>query len=285
MRIVVLSDERMPSSVASTGGLSRSLWDLADGLAARGHTVTLVAAPGSAFERGTLLRWGAPLPDADVVLDGSHAHALSAGQPDAPIVNRIGDLECAWQPPNAVVASAFMQARYPAARILRTGVRDEAPARLPAADGTLVYMSGAVAHKGPGTAREVAAQAGMLLSEYGAGTLYGPVRGAEKWRALAGARALLHPSTLDAAPRLPLEAATVGTPTICLDGDGAQAHVAHCVSGFVCADAAEMVEAARDAGLLDRDRVRAWVLEEHAFEAMIDAYEAALARVAEGERW
>lgn len=287
MRLVVLSDDRLPSRPDATGGLSRSLWDLADGLAARGHTVTLVAAPGSVFPRGRLITWGAPAAtvEADAWLDGSHAHRLSQARPDLPVLNRIGDLECRWQPPNAVVASEFMQARYPAARLIRTGVRDEAPDGLPAPDGYLAYLSGEVAHKGPETARVVAQMARQPLRAYGERSEQGTVSGADKWHVLAGARALLHPSTIDAAPRLPLEAALVGTPTVCLDGDGAQAHVAHARTGFVCKDAGEMVEAVRDAALLDRRAIREWVLEEHAFDRMIDAYEAALASVADGERW
>ena len=77
----------------------------------------------------------------------------------------------------------------------------------------------------------------------------------------------------------------MGTPTICLDADGTQEHVAHCVSGFVCEDAGEMVEAVRDARLLGRAAIRAWALEEHSLDRMLNEYEAALARVAEGDRW
>src|SRR5690606_12600279 len=113
----------MPAGPDSPGGLSRSAWELAVGLAGLGHAVTLIAAPGSVpIPGGALLRWGAPLPDADAYLDYTHAHNLSFHKPDAPVVNCIGDLECGYTPPNAVVATGFMQRRYPTARRIRTGV-------------------------------------------------------------------------------------------------------------------------------------------------------------------
>lgn len=286
MRLVVLSDERMPAGPDSDGGMARSVWDLADGLAARGHDVTLVGAPGSVFERGTLLLRGAAIPPADAILDGTHAHALSANRPDLPVINRIGDRECAWQPPNMTTETRYMQAHYPAARIIPLGMRDEAAEHFRATPGAyLAFLALNVAHKGLETARQVAARAGIPLREHGSGTAGGVVHGEEKWAFLAGALAVLYPSAIDSSPRVPLEAALLGTPTICLDVDGTQEHVAHCVSGFVCEDAGEMVEAVRDARLLGRAAIRAWALEEHSLDRMLNEYEAALARVAEGDRW
>ena len=284
MQIVVLSDDRMPLRPDAIGGLSRSLWDLADGLAARGHAVTLVAARGSVFPRGQLITWGAGAMaiEADAWLDGSHAHLLSQARPDLPVLNRIGDLECAWKPPNVVVATEYMRGYFPNARIIKTGVKDEGVFN-PTPGNHLLFMGGTIGRKGPEIARTVARTAGFELRAYGEGLA--PLRGKEKWEVLSSALALLHPSLSDAAPRLPLEAATVGTPTVCLDITGAAEHVQHCVSGFICEDPVEMVEAVRDAALLDRRAIREWVLEEHAFDRMIDAYEAALASVADGERW
>ena len=166
----------MPSRPDSTGGLSRSLWDLADGLAARGHTVTLVDAPGSVFPRGRLITWGAPAAtvEADAWLDGSHAHALSANRPDLPVINRIGDRECAWQPPNMTAETRYMQAHYPAARIIPLGMRDEAAEHFRATPGAyLAFLALNVAHKGLETARQVAARAGIPLREHGSGTAGG----------------------------------------------------------------------------------------------------------------
>lgn len=286
MRLVVLSDELMPAGPDGDGGMARSVWDLADGLAARGHAVTLVGAPGSAFERGELLLHGAPLPEADAYLDGTHAHALSSHQPELPVLNRIGDRECAWQPPNMITATRYMQAHYPAARVIPLGVRDDAPEHFRATPGSyLAFLALNVAHKGLMTAREVASLTRLPLVERGERTAGGVVRGADKWAHLAGALAVLYPSQIDSSPRVPLEAALMGTPTICLDGDGAQEHVAHCVSGFVCCDPGEMIEAVRDVALLDRRAVRQWALDEHPFAGMVDAYEAALVSVAEGTRW
>lgn len=278
MEIVVLSDERYPTKPDSIGGLSRSLYDLAEGLASRGHEVTLVGAEGSEFPN--LVIWGNPIPDADVYLDGSHAHLLSTKREN--VLNRIGDLECAWKPPNVVVATEYMRGYFPNARIIKTGVKDEGVFN-PTPGNHLLFMGGTIGRKGPEIARTVARTAGFELRAYGEGLA--PLRGKEKWEVLSSALALLHPSLADAAPRLPLEAATVGTPTVCLDITGAAEHVAHCVSGFICEDPVEMVEAVRDIVLLDRNAVREWVLAEHSFEQMIDNYEAALEAVCLGERW
>lgn len=275
----------MPAGPDSPGGLSRSAWELAVGLAGLGHAVSLIAAPGSVpIPGGALLRWGAPLPDADAYLDCTHAHNLSFHKPDAPVVNRMGDLECGYTPPNAVVATGYMQRRYPTARRIRTGI-----ARAPVFSGVpgtyLLFMALNAPHKGLEAARAVARAAGYELREYGERTRGGVLTGMAKWDALAGAYALLYPSWQDAGPRTPIEAALTGTPTLCLDNSGAADHVQHCVSGFVCADEAEMVDALADVPLLNRDAAAAWARDTHDYPRMMDGYEAALASVAQGERW
>lgn len=202
------------------------------------------------------------------------------------MVNRIGDRECTYQPPRAVVASVYMQHYYPAARIIPAGI-DVNAIRYRGDDpgAYLAMLAQNVAHKGLAVAQQVAERTHLALMAHGDGHEAGPVTGEDRWRHLGGAWALLYPSTRDAAPRAPLEAAACGTPTICLDGDGTQEHAEHGVSGFVCADADEMVEAVGDVRYLDRAQIRAWVADAHPLARMVGAYEAALQAAADGEVW
>jgi glycosyltransferase involved in cell wall biosynthesis len=281
VNITVISEDRLPTLPDGHNGLGKSLHDLATGLARRGHDVTLVAAEGSTFEDGTLLTpdWEHPIPMGDVMLDGSHAHHHSRFAPKAAILNRIGDLECTYQPPNTVVATQDMRRHYAQARVIPTGVDVDTIPFYPAAGDYLVFMGTPISRKGwPGVV-DMAKKAGKELRTGE------NLTGREKWDLLGGALALLHPSTEDAAPRLPLEAAAAGVPTLCLNRTGTPEHVAHCLTGFVCETADELIDAVRDAHLLDRVLMRSWVIKTHGLTAMLDAYEAALIAVAGGERW
>ena len=287
MRIAVVSDVRLPTLSDGPHGLGRSAHDIASGLAERGHDVTLFAGPGSAFSSGCLIIGDTELQHAqqlrrgtfDGVLDTSHQHHLSRMCPDLPIVNRLGDRECKHHPPNAVVNSRSMQAQFPQARLVRTGVKiDEIPF-FDSDDDYLAFMSAKHAHKGFIEAIRVAERAFKPLRT--AETLTGEA----KWACMGRALGLLHPSTIDAAPRTPLEAAACGTPTLCLDRDGTQEHVAHGVTGYVCADWTEMVVQVDELARLDRASIRQWVADTHGYGQMIDGYEALLCAVADGERW
>lgn len=287
MRLAVLSDERAHTGPTATGGLGRSLYEIASGLVRRGHEVTLYATPGSRFDRGTLQTGGFVAREAcdyDAVLDGTHGHRLAAHRPDWPVVHRLGDREYHGHAPNAVVATNYMRRRFENARIVPTGIQ-ERPVLGGERASHLLFMALNVPHKGGDMAQAVGALAGRDVVFYGPGWPNGTVQGAAWQAQMETADALLYPSTIDAAPRTPLEAAMMGTPTLCLDRDGAQEHVAHCVSGFVCADAAEMADAVPDVALLDRRAMRAWALATHGYARMIDGYEAALYAVADGERW
>ncbi|MDE8535476.1 glycosyltransferase [Staphylococcus aureus] len=257
----------------------------------RGHAVTLYAGEGSQPpEGGDLIVSSSELALAnrfdfdhyDAVLDTSHGHWLSKACPSAPVLNRLADLECVWQPPNVVTNSPFMKARK-GGRLVNTGIRP------PANDWfnqqprqrIALFMSGSPTHKGQHTAATACTLAGWELNvQYW-------LPADLKWEALAMAAVLLHPSTIDAAPRLPLEAAMVGTPTICLNQDGAAYHVADQVTGFVCATVGEMVEVL-SLGKLNRINpytCREWADDEHGYEDAVAAYEALLTGLTRGERW
>lgn len=273
MKIVIISSARAHVSAETASGLGRSLHDLAAGLKARGHDVHVTTDEDESVLAG------------DVYLDGSHAHKLSVQLPGLPVLNRIGDRECTYMPPNAVVASDYMARRYSRGRVIPTGIDVRSIPVSRTAGAHVAWMGLDVPHKGLHTARQAASGADVELRAAGEGTILGVLAGEEKWRFLGAAAGLLHPSMIDAAPRTPLEAAACGTPTICLDGDGAAEHVEHCTSGFVCSDIDDMADAIADLELLDRWKVRAWVAETHPLDKMLDRYEAALTAIADGERW
>jgi hypothetical protein len=290
MRIAVLSDCRLPSLPDGAHGLGRSAHDIARGLALRKHDVTLYAGEGSEFINGVLIchadeesrayemakQDGAPY---DAILDTSHLHTLSKLKPYWPIVNRIADRECKWQPPNAVVNSDYMQRWYRKAMKVPTGIELETIPFQEKHGDYLLFMSAAHDHKGYPAAKAIADAAKKPIQ------VLAGMKGADKWHIINHAFALLHPSEIDAAPRSPLEAAAAGVPTICLDRDGSTEHVAHCITGFVCRDVKEMLEAVEDVPMLDRKLCREWVGAHHSYARMIEGYEGMLKLVTEGKRW
>jgi len=290
MRIAVVSDARLPTLPDGSHGLGRSAYDIAYGLTwYADFVVTLFAGKGSRFGAGELVVYdsesllydqhGYLLKHFDAILDTSHTHALSMFHSHLPILNRIADRECKWQPPNSVVNSAYMRDFHPTAKIVDTGVDiDLIPFHLKPTGG-LAYMSGRHLHKGIGDAIEIAKKLRRKID------IIENVVGTEKWNRLGNESVLLHPSTIDAAPRLPLEAAACGVPTLCYNRDGAEQHVAHGVSGFVCLDIEDMALSVATAENLDRRSVLDWVVKTHSFSAMIGQYSSLLATVANGGTW
>ena len=292
MRILVLSDHRLPTMADGHHGLGVSVHSIATGLAERGHTVALVAHPDSQFDAGTLhgfvseseaanviswQLWDDFCPD--VVLDSSHGHMLSRVQPEWPVLNRICDRECKWQPPNVVVNSAFMQRHYPKAKHASTGINLAAIPFSDKPNGHYAFMSTHQQHKGWPMVKEFAVLNDIELE------VARNLHGQEKWDWLGFATALLHPSSIDAAPRLPLEAAACGTPTICLNLDGTVDHVEDGLTGFICEDWKGIENALTSVKMLDRNLIRTRVERTHAHAPMINRYDELLQRIANGERW
>jgi hypothetical protein len=172
-----------------------------------------------------------------------------------------------------------MKTRFPAARVIPAGLRADTLPFAATPDNYLVFASRKHPLKGWPKAQELASRAGMPLL-----TVEGQ-DGALLWTLIGSARGLLHLSTLDAGPRLPLEAAALGVPTICYANNGTADHVQHGVTGFVCHNDDEVLAAIPKLATLDRAAIRQWVIEQHPFEAMIDGYEAALKAAAAGETW
>lgn len=288
MRIAILSDTRQPTLPDGGHGLGRSAFDIAAGLLARKHHVTLFAAPGSEFDgrlvihddeitRANYLAQNGTLAAYDAILDTSHHHQLSKLRPAWPVVNRVCDLECKYRPPNVVVNSPFMQAQY-GGRLINTGIKLQDIPLCVEHDGYLAFMGKQEPRKGWPEVGAVARQSGKPLLIVDGAT------GAKKWQQLGHAAALLHPS-FDAAPRTPLEAAACGVPTLCLNKSGTPYHVADRLTGYVCSSYEEMSRAVHDTWLLSRYIMREWVADTHGYAAMVTAYEEALTAVADGERW
>lgn len=316
MRIGVLSDTRLPTLPTGGHGLGRVAWDIAAGLAQRGHEVMLHVGKDSALGIGfkTLVWYGieetrraehlafdaSDVNNIDVWIDLSHFHDLSKFRPDWPVVNWIVDTECEWQPPRAVVGNRWQQKGFPDARIVPLGIDVDA---IPfydtpgmgrfSRDPYLAFCHKIHANKGFDIALDVAQRAGLPVHFAGDNMVgaeldhyHGELTDdALLYEFVGSAVGLLSPCRLDAGGRVNLEAAACGTPVVCLDWTGTREHVAHCVSGFVCANADEMVEAVADLPLLDRARCREWAADTHGIGQMLEKLEGLCQAAIDGEMW
>lgn len=299
LRFGVLSDTRVPTTDAGGHGLGRVAVDIAKGLARRGHTVTLYGGPGSDDVVGALVTHTSEEARAaafdasqqDVWLDLSHHH-LTRG---ANVLHYVMDLEAPQDVPNALVGGAYMRSRHPNGRLVPLGINVDA---IPMGGGgdALAYVARLHPYKGYDIAFDVAGRSGRTLDAVGydhVGAVipphvryHGEIKSNGALFLLVGnAYALLSPSRQDAGGRINLEAAACGTPVLTLDGCGTRDHVAHGVSGWVCADADEMLDALADVPLIDRQQARDWVRYTHSFEAMLRAIEEHANAVMDGEAW
>ncbi len=111
----------------------------------------------------------------------------------------------------------------------------------------------------------------------------GEVGGAEKYRLLGGATALLNPIRWpEPFGLVMIEALASGTPVITTPHGAAPEIVAHGENGFVCPDEAALVDAVRSVGRIDRTACRRDVGERFGTELMVrrhlDAYRQLLAQ-------
>jgi glycosyltransferase involved in cell wall biosynthesis len=311
MKIGILSDTRMATVDSGSHGLGRLVIDLAKGLKAKGHEIILHAGQGSALDGVTIVTAQDEISRAamldtqsvDAWLDCSHTHQVSYEKPDfGKIVNFMMDWECKFRPPNTISGTEVMQSRY-GGEIVRVGIDIDAIPHPVGLDGSAkarrFWMYAAKIHpqKGYDLALEFFQRLprgeeffffGQLLTTENVPNWRGEIH--EKARfydLLHTAKALVHPARVDAGGRVLLEAAACGCPSIVLDWktSGNASHVKDCVSGFICADVAEMLDAANDVQWLDAKKMREWVADEHSLAKMVDGVEKALNRVASGERW
>lgn len=299
MKIGVLSDTRLPSVNYGPHGLGRSAVDICEALKALGHTVTLYGGKGSAWDGAVAThthetqRAHQLESEQDAWVDVSHYHDASKLHPDWPIVNYVLDLECPYTPPNVCVNTAFATRQHQSARIVPLGID---VGNIPMGTGTRTYLTFCAKihpHKGYDLALKVADAVTMPVYFVGENFSGGPVpnyRGvlntdAELHAWLGGSAGLLSPYRKDAGGRVNLEAAACGTPVLCLDGVATAEHVQHCVSGFVCADVDELIDAVADLPLLDAGKMRQWVTDCHDLSVMGRALASACEAVMNGERW
>jgi glycosyltransferase involved in cell wall biosynthesis len=200
------------------------------------------------------------------------------------------------------VCNAWQQNAFPGARIVPVGIDVDAipfiEDPLPglgrfSREPYLAFCHKIHVNKGYDLALEVGRRAGMAV--HFAGERFADVAleryhgeidsDAQLYEFVGCAVGLLSPCRLDAGGRVNLEAAACGTPVVCLDWTGTREHVAHCVSGFVCRDTDEMVEAVADLPQLDRVRCREWVADTHGIERMIETLLTWCAAARDGEAW
>lgn len=308
MRLVILSDTRMPTLPVGGHGLGRMAFDLAAGLALRGHEVTLDAGIGSKAPNGVTLaesddetNRAAEIAQIvehhnDVYIDLTHHHDLSQLAPDAPVLNWIVDTEVQYQPPNCIVGNKWQARQFKNARIVPLGIDVARYPFVEKPDDYVLYAAKIHPLKGFDIAIEVAQKTGTRLIMLGDNLIGAPLPADVEyvghiadnrvfWAFLAHAKALLSPSRIDAGGRILLEAAACGVPSLVFDETGCAAHVAHGVSGFACRDTAEMIEALGDAHLIDRVGARAWVDANHSIEDMTAGVEMWAQALANGARW
>jgi len=294
VRIAVISDTRYPTSRDYPGhGLGKANLMIAEGLAARGHEVALFGGPGSDFEHGetftgesemTLGRKAA-LWCGDAAIDGGHEHWYQRVAPGEPVLNLSHDRE-RHPGGHAVYPSKAHSAFWGGGgTIIPYGIEVGDWERQTKIDYLLWLGAVDIPHKGAAEAMRVARAAGKMLVLAGTGKamvpgFIGPVSGEGKWKLLAGARALLATGQIESAGLVALEAASVGTPTLCFDLGGLPEYVADGVSGFICQDEAGMAAAiGRLDDLPGPEACKAWVQAERSADRMIDQWEAAVRAV------
>lgn len=305
MRIGVLSDTVMPTKPQGGHGLGRVAYDLAKGLDRRGHQVTLYAGPGSVSNVAISVHSDEYVRarelderDQDVWFDLSHSHILSENCPEWPIVNYVLDAEWYNPPTCAAVPTETDRVMFiPNAKVLPMGIDvDAVPFHEQAFASPLSYLAfAAKIHPLKGYEHALYVHRAQNVPVHFAGKRYadaplpnyrGELVGIDFHNYLGRALGLLQCGIFGiGGGRVQLDAAALGTPTLCFDTCCAHEHVEHGVSGFWCADEAEMADAAQDLALLPRKRIREWVKETHDLKQMVEGAEKLIGAVLTGERW
>lgn len=306
MKIAVLSDTRFPTSVDYPGhGLGRSVARIAEGLAARGHSVTLYGAPGSrvngclVFEDGDENLRAETLAacrrDHDVYLDSTHEFKL-ASLTDWPIVCKSCDFETTPSR-NAVYNTRLWAEKHgaPDGVVVVEGIDVTC---YPFYDGPrgehLVWVGTNYNYKWKrlDLAVNIAATVNRPLKIIGIPEMEfaGPQPPIE-------IECIMHQSAQQTAYELSraaaviawlptacfLEGAASGTPSL---GSYDNAHLINDgVSGFQRHSPAELSAAAQHIGDIKPKQAREWVADERSVGSMVVAFEKLLERAANGERW
>lgn len=325
MRLAILSDAVLPTPHPSGHGLGRMVAQIASGLQARGHDVTLFAKPGSQFN-GALVT----PPDAhgydgenalareamrlhreypfDAFLDNSHIHTLADMFPNLPVVNVYHDNAQEYRRCAILLSKgqrALLPPEFENARIIPNAVNaaDYTPAPYADTRNYVLFVGALSEIKQPFLAIEACARMGVPLMMAGApvyGKLpfdttssvqyVGAISGDFKARLFRGARVFLQLGTMESFGLTTLEAGLSGTPIVAWPAGGSLDLIKQGVNGtFVPVMGKDRVSAVVDAieraWYMDRVLVRQYTESLCNPEAQIDAYEDALGAVMAGAWW
>lgn len=320
MNIAILSDAVLPAAWAFGGhGLGQMVAQVAEGLRAAGHEVSLYAKAGSQFSgrlvtaqaeghegEKTLakLAYGDHKRHAfDVFLDAGHLHTLTRLFPALPVVNWHHD---AFQEITgcSVVVSAIqrvMMQHGERARVIFNAVQDRGVyAAEPAIPGYALYLGTVIDYKQPGLAIEACArlQIPLVMAGIGADAVQAgpgvrrmsPVSGHDKWALIANARVLLQLGHSESFGLTTIEAGLCGTPVVAWPTGGNLDTVAYGVNGvFVPNLTGDRVGAVGDAieraWNMDRATCRQYARKFADVGRQIREMETALRDCAAGRRW
>lgn len=252
MKIAILSDTQGPTPMDGSHGLGRACYNIAEGLLARGHDVTLYAPEGSRFN-GRLIMPCKPGPAAlemvlarealkespayDVIYDHGHTHPLSRLITSLPVVSHFHDKFQLWSR-NAVLCSEGQRVlmleddkRFASARVIHNAIDASAftPSYRANDNPPYVLFLGFIRdYKNPMLAIEACARARIKLIMCGnmvgnndwlfsgaESTDYrGPVGPEVRDELLRGASVMLQLGHSEAGPLTNIESALSGTPVV-----------------------------------------------------------------------
>lgn len=324
MRLAILSDAVLPTHPTYGGhGLGKMTLQVAEGLRARGHDVTLFARSGSAFSGDLVmpedahgytgevalarevLRMHKQNPF-DAVLDNSHIHYLAAQFPQFPTVNVFHDNYQQYRRCPVLLSEgqkALLPQQFERAAVVPNALdpRDYPFSNVP--DDYVLFVGALSELKQPFLAIEACAKLGVKLVMAGqtivgkmpfAGnenTEYvGQVSPAQRNALMRKARVFLQLGNVESFGLTTLEAGLCGTPVVALASGGNVDTVLNGVNGVFAPTygrnkAQAVADAIESAWLMDRFACREYVEQTFSVERQLDAYEYLLARCTEGAWW
>lgn len=309
MNIGILSDCReFPTRVDFAGhGLGRYNALIAEGLAMRGHQVTLYGGAGSAARMCKVIVHDDETARAhdliaqkakhDVWLDGSHFFDF-AKLTDDPVICRNVDTE--GRPPrNAVFATkahaAIMGYDADGATVIYDGVDvDNIPYNAGPRNGHVLWVGfKGAAWKRPKLAYDIAQAANCHIRLIGRGPMldipapqWGAIPPPRLYKVMGRHAALLHPAERCSGAATITETNATGTPVVTFKDLGLyQESMEHGVTGYAVTSVDEAIESLKAIAAIKPQDCRAWVADNRSYKQMIDGYEAQLQRALDGEVW